>query len=103
MAALPLLDGAAECIDQKIFSSLHLENAKAAAVIDNFADLESSAPWWPLLMDPQTSGGLLAGVLEEKLEECLHALHCAGYASATVIGRCTEARGEGALLHVELD
>ena len=54
--------------------------------------LKSSAacaahPNLPLLFDPQTAGGLLAGVPAGQTEACLNALHAAGYAQACVIGQ----------------
>jgi selenide,water dikinase len=40
----------------------------------------------PLLSDPQTAGGLLAGVSEARVEACVAALHRLGYEHASVIG-----------------
>jgi selenide,water dikinase len=44
-------------------------------------------PIYPLLFDPQTAGGLLAGVPEARAPACLVALHGLGYTQATPIGR----------------
>jgi selenide,water dikinase len=46
-----------------------------------------------LLRDPQTSGGLLAGVRPEHLQQLLDALHRAGYAAATHIGEVQPGAG----------
>jgi selenide,water dikinase len=50
-----------------------------------------------LLCDPQTSGGLLLAVEEEKAEALLSALQGRGLAQAAIIGRVTEA-SEGEIL-----
>ncbi|MDH5479277.1 MAG: hypothetical protein OEX11_00745, partial [Nitrosomonas sp.] len=42
-------------------------------------------PSYPLLFDPQTAGGLLAGIPDEHTNQCLQALEKAGY-TATQIG-----------------
>ena len=43
-------------------------------------------PAYPLLFDPQTSGGLLAEVEAEVADACISALKIAGYKDTTVIG-----------------
>lgn len=89
-SALPLLDGAAECMAAGILSSLHVQNAKAAASIQNLNELQAAHATWPILMDPQTAGGLLAGVPAERADAALQALRAAGYSRACVIGRVVE-------------
>nr|MCU0526802.1 AIR synthase-related protein [Elainella sp. Prado103] len=41
-------------------------------------------PLFPLLFDPQTSGGLLAAVPIEQATACITALQDAGYAAAQI-------------------
>jgi selenide,water dikinase len=84
---VPALPGAAECISAGLLSSLHPTNAKAAAaVIDNYQQLQAQA-LHPLLFDPQTAGGLLAGVGADAVGACVESLRQAGYADACIVGR----------------
>src|SRR5262249_7175749 len=90
---VPLLDGARETVELGIFSSLQPQNVRLRRAI---AALETVAkhPLYPLLFDPQTSGGLLAAVPLGKAEPCVAALRAEGYTAADVIGFVTE-RGAG--------
>jgi selenophosphate synthase len=48
-------------------------------------------PTKAVLFDPQTSGGLLAGISAGQATECLRDLHSAGYEHAVAIGRVRRA------------
>ncbi|KAK9804423.1 hypothetical protein WJX72_011939 [[Myrmecia] bisecta] len=85
MDAVPLLPGAQKCVDSGVLSSLHVANAKAAASLQN-ADAAVQLSQWPLLVDPQTGGGLLASVPAAHAEACVQSLHSLGYPHACVIG-----------------
>ena len=84
--AIPLLDGALETVKAGILSSLQPQNLRLRRAIHN---VEQSAkhPAFPLLFDPQTAGGLLAGVPRENASACIDELHALGYADAVIIGR----------------
>lgn len=85
LAALPALEGALELFDQGVASSLAPDNLRlrrALIGIDHGAH-----PCYPLLFDPQTAGGLLAGIPSERIGDCLTALRGAGYPDACVIGK----------------
>jgi len=76
-AALPALPGAAELAAQGVASTLAPANRAAIDLPDS--------PVVALLADPQTSGGLLAGMPVAQAATCIAMLHAAGV-SATVIG-----------------
>ena len=82
---VPLLEGARETVALGIFSSLQPQNVRLRRAI---RDLAAAArhPLYPLLFDPQTSGGLLAAVPLAQAERCVAALRAGGYAAADLIG-----------------
>jgi len=107
--SLPLLAGLRELVLKGVHSSLSPANARlllGLAVVDS-ADpaaaaasaSRSSSPtrrperaaqhafWREVLVDPQTAGGLLAGVPADQAETCLQALRAAGYEAAAMVGQ----------------
>jgi selenide,water dikinase len=88
--AIPALDGALPLLARGITSSLHAENLAALAALHPVTQQHESGP---LLIDPQTAGGLLAGVPAALASACLGQLHELGYRAA-LIGRVVEASGE---------
>jgi len=89
LADLPVLSGVLNCFEQDIKSSLYQQNSQIEAhIVDNENWQKQSN--YPLLFDPQTSGGLLATVPPSQSEQCLSALRNAGYADAVVIGCVTD-------------
>ncbi|HYH21401.1 MAG TPA: selenide, water dikinase SelD [Azospirillum sp.] len=84
--ALPVLEGAAELLAAGIASTLHPENARTTH------RLSGDAPS-ALLFDPQTAGGLLAGVPADQAAACVAALRALGYPQAAVIGIVTPQTG----------
>ena len=112
VAAIPVLEGAAECIQAGALSSIHGQNAQASAAVQNSSEAVHNADW-PLLVDPQTGedmgqvctaalrmissicrslsdccagGGLLAGIPAKSAGLLVDILHAAGYLEAAVIG-----------------
>lgn len=83
---LPNLPGALHSLDQGIFSSLHEDNLLAESSIEANTNLKSHAQY-QLLFDPQTAGGFLFSLPQNKAEQCLTALHQAGYPDACIIGK----------------
>ncbi len=86
LGQLPCLDGALECFSQGISSSLQPQNSRVRRAIHSDEQWHSH-PVYPLLFDPQTSGGLLASVAVSNVERCLQELHGAGYKDACAIGQ----------------
>jgi selenide,water dikinase len=85
LSTLPVLTGAHDVLKQGIVSSLHEENFRLKRAISNIEAL-SEHQNYPLLFDPQTAGGLLAGVSRQQAEECLAHLKLSGYHDAVIIG-----------------
>ena len=86
MSALPLLEGAVECVARGIVSSLQGDNERVRPALRNPEQFEKD-PRYPLLFDPQTAGGLLASVPQDRAEACVVALRALGYPDAAIIGR----------------
>ncbi len=86
LSQLPVLDGALDCFSQGISSSLQPQNSHSQRAINDYKAWQAH-PVYPVLFDPQTSGGLLASVAEHEVESCLQALHHAGYKQACTIGQ----------------
>jgi hypothetical protein len=77
LGALPLLDGAVDCVRAGIVSSLQPANVRLRRAIRN-PEAFVQDPRYALLFDPQTAGGLLASVPASSVSDCIAALHAAG-------------------------
>jgi len=86
LSALPVLEGAEETSAAGILSSLQPANVRLRRALRNQQEA-AGHPRYPLIFDPQTAGGLLASIPEERAEACLKALRALGYEHAAVIGR----------------
>jgi selenide,water dikinase len=93
LGAIPYLDGAIETVARGITSSLQPQNLRLRRAVK---DLERVAgdPRYPLLFDPQTAGGLLASVPQERADDCVQELHGLGYLRCAIIGRALVASNE---------
>src|SRR5439155_170331 len=76
-----------------ILSSLHPQNLRQHPEV---AELEKQCAqtWFPLLLDPQTAGGLLASVPAAQADACVADLRSAGYDKANAIGEVASPGGE---------
>ena len=86
LGALPLLDGAQECVAAGIVSSLQSANVRLRRALRN-QEAMFTHPRYPLIFDPQTAGGLLASVPAEQAGACIVALRALGYTHTAAIGR----------------
>lgn len=86
LSAIPWLEGALDCVQAGITSSLQPANVRLRRAIRNPSEIVDD-PRYPLLFDPQTAGGLLAGVPAAQADDCLARLRAEGYPEAAVIGR----------------
>ncbi|MCG6971057.1 MAG: selenide, water dikinase SelD, partial [Gammaproteobacteria bacterium] len=84
--AIPLLDGALETVNAGILSSLQPQNLRLRRAIHNIEQAAKHRAF-PLLFDPQTAGGLLAGVPKEHVSACIDELRINGYPHAVIIGQ----------------
>jgi selenide, water dikinase len=97
--AVPALDGALSLLGRGITSSLHADNIAALATLDD-GHADPADPVTGLLIDPQTAGGLLAGVPADRAAGCVAELHGLGYRAAE-IGFVTRAAGGEPRVHLE--
>ena len=86
LGALPLLDGAQDCVNAGIVSSLQSANVRLRRALRNQEAMRSH-PRYPLIFDPQTAGGLLASIPADRAEACIAALRALGYLHTAAIGR----------------
>lgn len=91
--AIPVMDGAQSCSAQGIKSTLYPHNRQAARCRYGSSNHRSH----DLLFDPQTAGGLLAGVPAVTAQACLQALREAGY-SAAVVGEVVTVDAEALIV-----
>jgi selenide,water dikinase len=102
--ALPVLDGAAETIAMGILSSLQPQNVRLRRSIDNVSSV-SESPLYPIIFDPQTSGGMLASIPPERVEECMKELRKRGYDRAVIVGEVVghpTTSEEAGTIHIEI-
>jgi selenide,water dikinase len=90
--SLPVLDGAQETVRLGILSSLQPANVRLRRAIRNQNGAQRHERY-PLIFDPQTSGGLLASLPAKRAQSCLRALRDLGYAKAAIVGRVTAENG----------
>ena len=86
LSALPMLEGAEECVALGIVSSLQGANVRLRRALRNQEEFVKH-PRYPLIFDPQTAGGLLASVPADKVQDCIAALHKLGYVHTVAIGK----------------
>ena len=88
--ALPVLPGALETIETGILSTLQPKNERFAAQVEATTRQREQAEF-ALLFDPQTAGGLLAGVPRDNVRACVAELVAQGYPDTAVVGEVVDA------------
>jgi selenide,water dikinase len=88
--AIPLLPGAAGLSADGIESTLKPDNENAVAARHQPAAHIA----YPLLFDPQTAGGLLFGVPQDRAQACLTELREAAAPDAAIVGHVTARSGD---------
>ncbi len=88
LSAIPVLPGAEETAAAGILSSLQPANIRLRRGIRDQARWVEH-PRYPLIFDPQTAGGLLAGVPADQAEACVAELRALGYPLTAIIGEVT--------------
>ncbi len=86
LSALPVLEGAEETVKAGILSSLQPANVRLRRALRN-QEAMVNHPRYALVFDPQTAGGLLAGIPASRAGECIAELRALGYGRAAIIGR----------------
>ncbi|HUZ74557.1 MAG TPA: selenide, water dikinase SelD [Stellaceae bacterium] len=92
LAALPLLEGAAATLGAGLVSTLQPQNDRLRAIVAA-NEAEPRDRRRAALFDPQTSGGLIAGIPADRAEACVAALRHLGYARAAIIGTVLKREG----------
>lgn len=91
--SIPALAGAKAALSKGVTSTMQDSNRAAAGRLDYGNTADKAAV--ELLFDPQTSGGLLIGIAQPRVEDLCSALRAADYADVAVIGAVTKsATGE---------
>ena len=85
LKALPVLEGAIESLAMGIMSSLQPANLRLRRAIRNVNDAVESH-FYPLIFDPQTSGGLLASIPAKNVDACINELIRQGFITSSKIG-----------------
>jgi selenide, water dikinase len=82
LASIPLYEGAFTLAREGVTSTLLPENLALGYLRGEF-----DAPTRAVLFDPQTSGGLLAGIPADSAAECVAELRANGHRHAAIVGR----------------
>ena len=91
---IPVFDGAAELVKKKTFTRAYAANTKFLDGVVSF-EPEVSEEMRHVLLEAETSGGLLFAVAESEADEAVTELHGRDCAEAAVVGRVAEsARAE---------
>jgi selenide, water dikinase len=94
LKVVPVLTGFDDVVAAGVLSTLHVGNARVGWRIAG----STSPPAW--LFDPQTSGGLIAGVSPDRALNVLQRLHDSGSPNAGIIGEVIASGTEQPVIHI---
>src|SRR5665213_121230 len=98
LATIPIYPGVLALACDGISSTLLPENLSLASLVRDDIDAISQA----VLFDPQTSGGLLAGIPEDSVESCISRLRLAGHIHAAAIGHVSAFESDPHLIGIAI-
>ncbi|MEY4629922.1 MAG: synthase related protein:Selenide water dikinase [Pseudomonadota bacterium] len=96
--SLPTLEGTADCLKAGFLTRAHTTNGSYTGSGVGWELDGEAAQRWPdvmrkLVVDPQTSGGLLLAIAPDHAEAALSAIRRAGFDRAVVVGEVVPAMG----------
>ena len=101
LVRVPLLPGVLDVMQHGIFSSLQPQNVRLRRAVRNH-ETASAHLRYAALFDPQTAGGLLAGVPSDRAPACVQQLRALGYADAVAVGEVTHRRNASAPVGIQI-
>jgi selenide,water dikinase len=101
LGAVPILPGAEEAARAGFLSSLQPQNARLRRAIVDPPPQTAGDPRFALLFDPQTCGGLLAGLPADRAEHCVADLRARGYEAAAILGVALPSSGRLEMVKVK--
>ena len=100
LSALPALPGAIPLLQRGERSTFHEQNREGLRGMSVGALPEEAAAALELAFDPQTLGGLLIGIPDDRAEALLAALRASGHPDAVVVGRAEPSDNHPSPLHL---
>ncbi len=96
---LPIMAEALEMYEKGVSTKVNRHNRELVA---KYLRFDIKVPFWhaEILIDPQTSGGLLATLPAHQGDKLIQALHAAGVAHAAIIGTVKSKDDSGAYLKI---
>ena len=98
---IPLLDGALETVSRGIFSTLQPQNLRLRRAISNLEEAAGD-PRYPLIFDPQTSGGLLASLPARRADRCVDKLRELGYPLSAIVAEVSPKGDLPESIHIDI-
>lgn len=98
--SISLLSGVEQILASGFVSSLYERNRQSAVSAIQAHSAIITQPIFQILFDPQTSGGLLASIPLEAVQDCLATLRGLGYSQSCCIGKIVAASGDRASIAI---